>query len=114
MGLSMKSILLVMTNPVEGREDEYNEWYDEVHLAEVVALDGFAGARRYKLSPVQREGVEPTHAYLAIYELDCEAAEAFAALDEAVGGGRMVVPPVLDATTTLLAYDVIGDREEED
>jgi hypothetical protein len=30
-----KQQFLVFTNPVEGREDEYNEWYDNVHLGDV-------------------------------------------------------------------------------
>ena len=28
----MKYKLVVMSFPVEGREREYNEWYDNVHL----------------------------------------------------------------------------------
>ena len=36
--------LIVFTEPVIGREDEYNEWYDEVHLPEVLATDGFVAA----------------------------------------------------------------------
>lgn len=107
----MKSILLVLTNPVEGREEEYNRWYDEQHLDEVVALNGFTGAQRFKLSPVQREGAEPTHPYLAIYELESGSEQAFASLDQALANGTMVVPPVLDATTTLLAYDPIAAAE---
>ena len=31
--------LVVLTNPVEGREDEYNEWYSGRHLEDVLAVD---------------------------------------------------------------------------
>ena len=31
-------ILVVLSSPVEGREDEYNEWYSNVHLREVVEI----------------------------------------------------------------------------
>ena len=27
--------LFVFTDPVEGKEEEYNDWYNNVHLAEV-------------------------------------------------------------------------------
>ena len=42
---------LVFSNPVEGREDEYNEWYDNVHLRDVCNVPGVAGAKRYELVP---------------------------------------------------------------
>lgn len=43
--------LVVFTNPVEGREDDYNEWYDNQHLGDVIAaaggdaFEGYAAAR---------------------------------------------------------------------
>ncbi|WP_405864259.1 hypothetical protein [Streptomyces sp. NBC_00005] len=53
-------ILHVESRPV-GDEvlDEFNRWYEEVHLPEVVALDGFVSAVRY--SPVKRGGPYITH-----------------------------------------------------
>ena len=32
------TIQIVFSNPFEGKDDEFNEWYDNVHLPEV--LDG--------------------------------------------------------------------------
>jgi hypothetical protein len=29
--VSDRNLFVVLSNPVEGREDEYNQWYDEVH-----------------------------------------------------------------------------------
>ena len=34
-------LFVVLSNPIEGREDEYAQWYQNVHLHDVVALDGF-------------------------------------------------------------------------
>ena len=45
-----KHVLLVFTSPVEGREDEYNAWYNDVHLGEVLTADGFVRAQRFKAS----------------------------------------------------------------
>jgi len=36
-----KYLLLVTSNPVEGRDAEYNRWYTEEHLRDVLKLDGF-------------------------------------------------------------------------
>ena len=42
--------MVVFSNPTEGREDEYNDWYDNTHLPEVCALDGVVGALAKKLT----------------------------------------------------------------
>ena len=47
------------------RQAEYNNWYDEVHLAEVCAIDGVVSARRFV--PVDGEGP-----FVAIYELEAD------------------------------------------
>ncbi|MGJ3558570.1 hypothetical protein ACR6C2_04830 [Streptomyces sp. INA 01156] len=33
-------MLLVLSDPVEGREDEYNEWYSGQHLGETLQTRG--------------------------------------------------------------------------
>lgn len=69
-----KAVMVVLSNPSDpSREDEYNEWYDNVHLPEVCDIPGFVGARRYKLSEAGLFPVDPAApGYLAIYELDSE------------------------------------------
>ena len=42
--------LIVMTQPVEGREQEYNDWYQGMHLADLVAVYGVKSAQRFRLS----------------------------------------------------------------
>src|SRR3546814_7682746 len=42
-------VYVVRSNPVTGREDEYNRWYSERHLADVMAVPGFVSARRYRI-----------------------------------------------------------------
>ena len=71
--------MLVFTNAVDGRDDEFNQWYDEVHLVEVLALPEFVGATRHKLADAQMFP-DQSHGYLAIYEYKGYAADAIAAL----------------------------------
>ena len=40
--------LFVFTDPVEGKEEEYNDWYNNVHLAEVCQVEGFLSAQRFE------------------------------------------------------------------
>lgn len=58
--------MMILSNPVGEKDDEFNAWYDEVHLADVFKVPGVIGAERYRF----RSGKE--WKYLAIYELDCD------------------------------------------
>jgi len=42
-----KFVQVVFSNPVEGKEDEFNEWYDNVHVPELLAVPGMVSATRY-------------------------------------------------------------------
>ncbi|MDG2113251.1 MAG: hypothetical protein P8N02_11635 [Actinomycetota bacterium] len=65
-----KHVLFVFTDPVEGKEDEYNSWYNDIHLGEVLQTDGFVRAQRFKVSDMMPGVTE--HEYVAIYELETE------------------------------------------
>ena len=49
----MKHIVVVLTEPTTGREDEYNNYYENVHLDEVLATTDWLSAQRFKLSAQQ-------------------------------------------------------------
>ncbi len=72
--------MVVLANAVEGRDEEYNEWYTNVHIPEVLAA-GFTAAQRFKMADAQMG--EVPHRYLAIYEFDGSAADALANLGAA-------------------------------
>lgn len=58
--------MIVLTNPTEGRDADYNRWYDEVHLRDVLAVPGVIAARRFRgILPVEWK-------YAAIYRLECD------------------------------------------
>lgn len=62
--------MIVLTNPVEGRDAEFNDWYDKVHLRDVGAVPGVTGARRFQAVPPGE------WKYAAIYQLDCDDPQA--------------------------------------
>lgn len=65
-----RSVLVVLSKPVEGREADFDAWYSGIHLPEVVSLDGFVAARRFKHVPdPERQDAVPLP-YLAIYEVE--------------------------------------------
>ena len=93
-------VFVVQTEPTPGRDREYNQWYDEIHLKDVCAFPGFVGARRFRLV----EGDAKTR-YLALYELETDDPQRdLAALTAAAGRERMRMTDALDlprATTAL-------------
>lgn len=65
------SPFIVLTNPIPGREEEFNSWYTDRHLADVLRVPGFVSAQRFKVSAVREDAALPW-AYLAIYEVEFE------------------------------------------
>lgn len=94
-----KAILLVSTNPrSEDREDEYNEWYNETHLGELLAIPGVSGAKRYVLSDVPGGSKPPAHRYVAIYEVETDDVQSVAdELGRRVKDGSVGVSSAIDA-----------------
>ncbi len=92
-----KHLLLFFSNPVDGQEDEYNKWYTDTHLHDVVKVPGFVSAQRFELSEAQmQEGIE--YRYLAVYEIETDDIKS--AID-ALGQARndsMVMSSALDFT----------------
>lgn len=98
------AVMLAFTSPVSNEtEDDYNRWYSEKHIQDLVALPGVIAATRYKIN----HGVEtlpgvsgPQQQYLAIYEIegstDEELAQFTATLRAALGDGRADIAETLD------------------
>jgi hypothetical protein len=65
----MTSAILLVTSVdiVPEAEAEFNHWYNQVHLPEILACPGFIRCDRY-------EGVQGEPRYLAVYELESEEA----------------------------------------
>ena len=63
-----KELLLVTASIDPSVEEQWNRWYNEVHLPEIAACPGFRSAQRYVSHDAQGRR------YIAIYELDSPAA----------------------------------------
>ena len=64
-----KWLLVVETNCADAaRETEFTEWYDKIHLPDVVETPGFVRASRYEdIEPAEGKGK-----FLAIYEIEAD------------------------------------------
>jgi len=101
--MAERGLLLVFTKPVEGREAEYNEWYDAVHLRDVGMIAGVASARRYEIASPEHAGAESPHRYLAIYEIDVDPQLVIGELQTRYGTDRMTASPALDTSATVMS-----------
>lgn len=63
--MTMRGLLLTLTEPPAAMEEEFNAWYDTEHLPERLSIPGFRSARRWVAEVPAGEGK-----YLATYEVD--------------------------------------------
>src|SRR5215471_1775199 len=95
-----RTLYLVFSNPVEGKEDEFNEWYDTVHMPEVLATPGMLTAQRFKLRETEithHSGMPaPTHRYLLVYQMEGDVDAIMAKVQAAAMSGEMVMNDALD------------------
>ena len=99
-----KYVFVVFTEPVDGQEAEYNQWYSDVHIPDVLKLDGVVAARRFKLAAMNppQDG-HPS--YLALYEIETDDVSQIPdAIRRAVQEGRMPLSDALDQSKNHTAY----------
>jgi hypothetical protein len=105
--------LLVFTNAVKGRDEEFNDWYTNQHVPDALSVPGYAAAQRFRLADVQM-GAAPDSKwrYLAIYEVETDDLKATSAESMArAGTERMPLSDAADsASSAIFAFTPIGPR----
>jgi hypothetical protein len=93
--------LVVLTNAAPGRDAEFNEWYDQRHLQDVLAVPGMVSAQRFHLKP----GMGHTAwSYLAIYDVETDdPAKVLAELQARAGEMEMSSAADLSNATLFFA-----------
>jgi len=69
----MKHVVVVLTEPNEGKQEEFDDYYENLHLDEVLSSTGWDSAQRFKL--VDEAGSACPLPYLAFYEVEAEKSE---------------------------------------
>jgi hypothetical protein len=67
-------LLVALNGPTSGKGDEaaYNTWYDEVHAADLMTINGAISVRRFKIEAQNRID-KP---YVNVTEFEADSAEA--------------------------------------
>ena len=84
------NVMMVMANPVPGKDAEFNSWYDG-HIRDIMKLPGAVRAQRFKM--LSRTGrPDPAYAYIILYEFTGTQDAFTAAMGTAAKEGRLAIP----------------------
>jgi hypothetical protein len=94
-----------MTNPVEGKEQEFNDWYDNQHIRDVLAVPGIVSAQRLKAADSQLGNRSSPYRYLAVYEVEVEnLKDVIAAIVERGSTGKMPRSDAMDSSNVFTVF----------
>jgi hypothetical protein len=102
--------LVVATDAVEGREDEYNDWHTHQHLPDTLRVPGFVSGQRFKLRSVVMGEIR--NRYLTIYTMETDDPEQVFALTTRLSGtDAMPFSDALDlASTNIGVFEIISEE----
>ena len=96
-----KYVLIVQSQPKKGRDDEYNEWFDRTHFAEMSDLPGVKSGRRLQATPIVVGA--PGLPYVSMFEIETDnPGTLMAEMGKRSSDGTWKGSDALDAPATVL------------
>jgi hypothetical protein len=91
--------LIALSNAKSGREAEFNAWYDNVHLPDMLKIPGvLAGERFVNVFPA-------AHKFVAVFDVETESLEALGAeINARAGTSQMAISEALDTQSVLMNF----------
>ncbi|NKB56030.1 MAG: hypothetical protein GKS00_06815 [Alphaproteobacteria bacterium] len=81
-----KHVVVVLSEPVKGREEEFEDWYENTHIREVLETTGWESGQRFVLTA--EKGQKCPLGRLAFYEAEAENGEDVIATLDATRSAR--------------------------
>ena len=109
-------VYLVMSDPLPGREFDFNDGYQNMHMGDLVQLPGWTGAQRFRLVPVAPRTTQPLYRRGNLIVWDQEGNDLGKIQSEsraAIAGGKSRLIPGFDYSPdgpVSTTYQVIGPR----
>lgn len=96
-----KYVMVVQSKALEGRDADYNHWYDTIHFQDICALPGVQSGRRFEATPI---AMGPAgQPYLSIFEVETDDPGAFMAeMGKRAADGTMRQTDALDPSSIAL------------
>ena len=110
-------VFLVFANPLAGKEAIFNEMYQNTHMGDLVQLQGFVGAQRFRLVPDVQPRSKPEayrHGYLILWDEAGPTPPPRGVVSGAIAGGKSRKIEGFDYVTPgvnrSMTYKVAGPR----
>jgi len=110
-------VYLVMSDPLPGREFDFNDGYQNMHMGDLVQLPGWTGAQRFRLVPdVMPRNIQPLYrrGNLIIWDQEGTGLDKLRSdANAAIAGGKSRLIPGFDYSPdgpVSATYQVIGPR----
>lgn len=109
---------IVLTNAEAGREEDFDRWYNEVHVPDLLRVPGVVGVTRGKLAAsqtdpgplgiavVSTEKSSLKYRYLALYTIETDDLESVLQMvADRAGTSDMVMSDALSADITTMCFE---------
>jgi hypothetical protein len=98
-----KYVMVVQSNAVDGRDGDYNDWYDTIHFQDICDLAGVTSGRRFEATPI---AMGPAgQPYLSIFEIETDdPATLMAEMGKRSADGAMRQTDSLDPSSIALWF----------
>ena len=98
-----KYLMAVYSNAQPGRDADYMDWYENVHLGDIRAIPGVLNGRVFEAIPASP--AQPSATYLALYDLELD--DPMTVLQE-IGrrgqSGEMKMTDAVDSATAKITF----------
>jgi hypothetical protein len=92
--------IIVLSNPATGREAEFNAWYTNTHIMDLLKCPGVVSAQRFKA--VEAHSPNAAQRYVAQYEVDTDDLDAtMAEIQSRIGGPKMPMTDAFDSASAV-------------
>src|SRR6201996_1788215 len=93
--------IVVLSNPVAGREAEFNTWYTQTHIMDLLKCPGVITAQRFKT--VDALSPNAAQRYMARYEVETsDIAATMAEIQSRLGGPQMRMTDAFDTKSAVI------------
>ncbi|MBF9033341.1 hypothetical protein HKCCE2091_03740 [Rhodobacterales bacterium HKCCE2091] len=99
-----RHVFVVLTNARDGRDDEFNDWYTNRHIADVLDVPGIVRAERFEISGAQIRD-DAAYRYCALYEIETDDLEGvLETLRDRAGTDAMPITKAIDRDRIAIVY----------
>lgn len=102
--------MIMLSRALPGRSEDYQRWYDDTHIPEMLQVPGIVAAQRFRV--VRNVAGETTYPYCTIYEMEGDSPDAvLGAMFQAMQGGKVTMSDTVDPTDAQgFIVEEVGER----